>query len=86
MDTFKPVSPFAVSALARLAARRAVTAELRDQGVTVTFVKPAIINAKATEYLAKHPELYEQAFDKAQKFGMYEKQWEKRNRRTFWAK
>jgi hypothetical protein len=72
-DTFKPISHFAVNALARLAARRAVTAELRDQGVRVTLVKPAIINAKANEYLAKHPELYERAFDTAQKLKMYER-------------
>jgi len=74
MDTFRPISHFAVNALARLAARRAVCAQLREEGVHPTFVKPAIINAKANEYLAKHPELYERAHETAQKLGMYEKQ------------
>jgi hypothetical protein len=73
METFRPISHFAVNVLARLAARRAVTAELREQGVRVTLVKPAIINAKATEYLAQHPELYERAYETAQKLGMYER-------------
>jgi hypothetical protein len=48
----------------------------------VTLVRPAIINAKTTEYLAKHPELYEQAHATAQKLGMYEKG----RRRPFLAK
>jgi NAD(P)-dependent dehydrogenase (short-subunit alcohol dehydrogenase family) len=73
MDTWKPISHAAVNALARLAARRVVNAELRGQGVRVTLVKPATINAKATEYLANHPELYEQAHDIAVRFKMYEK-------------
>jgi NAD(P)-dependent dehydrogenase (short-subunit alcohol dehydrogenase family) len=73
MDTFRPISHAAVNALARLAARRAVNAELRGQGVRVTLVKPATINAKATEWLAQHPEAYEQAHDIAVRFKMYDK-------------
>jgi hypothetical protein len=73
MDTFKPISHFAVNALARLAARRAVVAELRDQGVRVTLIKAPTISAKANEYLAQHPELYAEAHDKAQRFGMQDR-------------
>ena len=73
MDTFKPISHAAVIALARLAARRAVVAELRGQGVRVTLIKPATINDRATAYLANHPELFEQAHDIAVRFKMYDK-------------
>ena len=73
LDTFQPVSASAVHVLARMAARRAITEELRAQGVRVTLVKPAEISARAQVYLAKHPELYREALERAQRLGMYEK-------------
>jgi hypothetical protein len=56
-DTFKPVSVHAVRLLARLAAKRMVEAELKDEGHHVTFVRPALINERARAYLDQHPEL-----------------------------
>jgi hypothetical protein len=73
MDTFRPISHAAVNALARLAARRAVVAEMRGAGHRMTLIKPATINAKATEWLAQHPEAYERAHETAQKLKMYDK-------------
>jgi hypothetical protein len=61
LDTFQPVSASAVHVLARMAARRAVTEELRAAGVRVTLVKPAEISAKAQVYLEQHPELFKDA-------------------------
>jgi hypothetical protein len=73
LDTFQPISASVVHVLARLAARRAVQDELRNQGVRVSLVKPAEISAKAQVYLAGHPELYREALERAQRLGMYEK-------------
>ena len=72
-EPFQPVSRFAICILARLAAKRAVTEELRAQGVRVTLVKPADIAAKANEYLSAHPELYDVARERAQRIGMFER-------------
>jgi hypothetical protein len=63
--TFKHISVSAVHVLARLAAKRAVTEELHNQGVRVSLVKPAEISAKAQVYLSQHPELYRQALERA---------------------
>jgi Ser/Thr protein kinase RdoA (MazF antagonist) len=57
----------AVMQLARLAAKRAVQGKLREQGVRVTLVPPAEIMRQAGEYLANHPELYQQASERAQR-------------------
>jgi len=73
LDTFLPISASAVHVLARMAARKAVQDELRSQGVRVSLVKPADISAKAQVYLADHPELYREAYERAQRMGMYEK-------------
>jgi hypothetical protein len=59
----------AVIQLARLAAKRAVKEEMRGQGVRMTLVRPAIIAEKAGEYLATHPELYQQALERAKRMG-----------------
>jgi hypothetical protein len=68
LDTFQPISASAVHVLARMAARRAVQEGLRAQGVRVSLVKPAEISARAQVYL-----LYQQALERAQRMGMYEK-------------
>ena len=70
LDTFQPISASAVHVLA---ARKTVQEELRSQGVRVSLVKPAEISAKAQVYLQSHPELYQQALERAQRLGMYEK-------------
>ena len=64
-NSFEHISISAVKVLARLAAKKAVQAELKDKGVRVTLVRPAEINAQATIYLANHPELYVAAQERA---------------------
>src|SRR5215471_12391544 len=59
----------AVMMFARLAAKRAVQDQLRAQGVRVTLVLPAEIMRQAREYLDTHPELYQQALERAQRMG-----------------
>jgi hypothetical protein len=59
----------AVMVLARLAAKRAVQAQLRDQGARVSLVPYAEIIRLAREYLDSHPELYQQALERAQRLG-----------------
>ena len=66
-QTLQPISASAVHVLARLAARRAVTHELKAQGVRVTLVRPAEISARAQVYLQAHPELYQQALERAKR-------------------
>ena len=72
-EPFQPISRSAICILARLAAKRAVTEELRAQGVRVSLVKPAEISVKAQAYLQSHPELYREAKERAQRVGMFEK-------------
>jgi hypothetical protein len=79
-DTFRPISASAVHVLARLAAKRAVQEELRSQGVRISLVKPAEIAQQANAYLALHPELYDEARERAQRLGMFAKP--KRRRRS----
>jgi hypothetical protein len=69
---FKLVGTHAVSILARLAARNIVKEQLRDQGVRVTLVSIREITERAQQYLAEHPELYQQALERARQMGMIE--------------
>ena len=64
-----PIGISAVKVLARLEARKAVQDNLRDQGVRVSLVPIAEINEKAQAYLSAHPELYQQALERAQRIG-----------------
>jgi hypothetical protein len=73
LNTFQPISASAVHVLARLAARKAVQEELRSQGVRVSLVKPAEISVKAQVHLSRHPELYREALERAQRLGLHEK-------------
>ena len=73
LDTFQPISASAVHVLARMAARRAITEQLRAEGVRVSLVKPAEISAKAQVYLHSHPELIDEAKERAVRLGLYEK-------------
>jgi hypothetical protein len=56
-NSFEHISIMAVKVLARLAAKKAVQAELKDAGVRVTLVA----------YLLNHPELYVAAHERAQR-------------------
>jgi short-subunit dehydrogenase len=67
---FTLVGTHAIAILARLAAKRAVQEELRSQGVRVTLVKPADIAAQAKVYLEQHPELFQQALERAKQMGL----------------
>jgi hypothetical protein len=55
-----PIGTSAVKMLARSAARSAVKAQLAAKGVRVSHVPHAHIMQQASEYLAAHPELYQQ--------------------------
>jgi hypothetical protein len=66
-QSFQPISATAVKVLARLAAKRAVQQKLRDQGVRVSLFPYAELMRQAAEYLDKHPELYQQALERAKR-------------------
>jgi hypothetical protein len=66
-NSFEHISIMAVKVLARLAAKKAVQAELKDAGVRVTLVKPVEIRERAAAYLLNHPELYVAAHERAQR-------------------
>ena len=51
--------------VAQSAAKKAVTEQLRDQGVRVSLVPIREITEKAQRYLADHPELYQRALERA---------------------
>jgi hypothetical protein len=59
----------AVMLFARLAAKRAVQNEMRAQGIRLTLVFPAEVMRQAREYLDTHPELYQQALERAERLG-----------------
>jgi hypothetical protein len=65
--SLSPIGISAVKVLARLAAKRIVQAKLREQGVRVTLFPHAELMRQAAEYLANHPELYQQALERAQR-------------------
>jgi hypothetical protein len=73
LTEFRPISVSAVHVLARLAARRAVTEQLRAEGVRISLVKPAEVRARAQVYFADHPELYKEALERAQRLGLFER-------------
>ena len=62
----------AINYCARSIAKKAVQEELRAAGVRVTLVKPAEITQRARAYLEQHPELYEQALERAKRMGLIE--------------
>ena len=62
----------AVHVLARLAAKNVIKDQLRDQGVRLSLVPIREITEKAQQYLADHPELYQQARERARQMGMIE--------------
>jgi hypothetical protein len=72
-SSFEHISIHAVKVLARMAAKRAVEAELKAKGVRVTLVRPAEIATQIRAYLDQHPELVDQAKDRARLLGFFEK-------------
>ena len=62
----------AINYCARSIAKNAVQEELRAAGVRVTLVRPAEITQRARVYLEQHPELYQQAFERAKQMGLIE--------------
>jgi hypothetical protein len=64
-NSFEHISISAVKTLARLAAKRAVQANLRDQGIRVTTYPYAELMRLSHEYLANNPDLYVAALERA---------------------
>jgi len=62
----------AINFLARSAAKKVLTEQLRDRGVRLTLVPIREITEKAHAYLEQHPELYQQALERAKQMGMIE--------------
>ena len=62
----------AINYCARSIAKNAVKEQLREQGVRVSLVPIREISERAQRYLADHPELYQQALDRAKQMGMIE--------------
>jgi hypothetical protein len=71
-SSFEHVSVRAIKVLARLAARKAITEELRAQGVRTSLVRPSIINERASVYLDEHPELMALAEERARALKLFE--------------
>jgi hypothetical protein len=69
MAKFKLIGTHAVHVLARLAAKNAVKEKLRGDGVRMSLVPPREIAEQAQRYLAEHPELYQQALERAKQMG-----------------
>jgi hypothetical protein len=63
--TFKHISVHVVHILARMIAKEAIKAQLRNEGVKVQFVLPREINERATAYLHDHPEVRKEALARA---------------------
>jgi hypothetical protein len=59
----------AINFLAQSAAKKAVTEQLRDQGIRVSHVPIAEIMSQASAYLSDHPELYQEALEQARRMG-----------------
>jgi hypothetical protein len=68
--SFSHIGNHAINVLARLATKKAVQEQLRADGVRVTLVRPAEISAKAQVYLADHPELHQEALERALRMGL----------------
>jgi hypothetical protein len=69
-NQFQHLGTLAVNVLARQAAKKAVTEQLRAKGVRVTLVPHHEIVAQTKRYLEAHPELYEQALQRAWQMGV----------------
>jgi hypothetical protein len=62
----------AINYLARSAAKNAVKEQMRAEGTRMTLVPPRVIAERANVYLEQHPELYQQASERAKQMGWIE--------------
>ena len=67
---FQHLGTLAVNVLARLEARKQVKEHLRAQGIRLTYVPAREIVAQTKAHLKAHPELYEQALQRAWEMGL----------------
>ena len=65
------IAPITRSTIARDQSLR-TKEQLRDQGVRVSLVPIREITERAQQYLADHPELYQQALERARQLGYVE--------------
>jgi hypothetical protein len=59
--TFKHIGVHVIHILARLIAKDAIRAQLREEGVNAQHVRPVEINKRARTYLAQHPDTWREA-------------------------
>jgi hypothetical protein len=71
-NSFKPLGTHAIAVLARLAARNAVKEKIRADGERLSLMPPRIISERAKAHLEAHPELYQQALERALRLGWIE--------------
>jgi len=64
----------AINYCARSIAKNAVKEQMRAEGRRMTLVPSREITEKANDYLATHPELYQQALERAKQIGMIDLQ------------
>ena len=64
----------AISFFARSAAKQAVKQKLRDDGARLSLVPVGVIAEQAEVYLAQHPELFQEALERAKQLGFVEAQ------------
>jgi len=67
---FQHLGAVAVNVLARLEAKKQVKEHLRAQGIRLTYVPAREIVAQTKRYLEAHPELYEEALQRAWEMGV----------------
>ena len=67
---FEHLGAVAVNVLARLEAKKQVKEQLRAQCIRLTYVPAREIVAQTKRYLEAHPELYEQALQRAWEMGV----------------
>ena len=72
--SFEHIPGFAINVLARLEAKKQVKEHLRAQGIRLTYVPAREIVAQAKAHLEAHPELYEQALQRAWEMGVCSRQ------------
>ena|SRR5215467_3089422 len=69
-NQFQHLDALAVNVLARLEAKKAVKEHLRAQGIRLSYVPARAIVARTKRYLEAHPELYEEALQRAWQMGV----------------
>ena len=68
--SFEHIPGFAINVLARLEAKKQVKEHLRAQGIRLTYVPAREIVARTKAHLEAHPEVYEQALQRAWEMGL----------------